>query len=265
VEAANQGLEARVAERTKDLTQAKEAFQEHVLRLEVLTKELAQSNQELEQFAYIASHDLQEPLRMVASYTGLLARRYQDRLDAQANEFIAFAVDGTVRMQMLIHDLLEYSRVSRGARPVVPTDCETILQQVLRDLQPAVEESQAAVTHDPLPTVKVDPRQLAQVFQNLLSNAIKFRAQEPPRVHVGAERRNGAWVFSVRDNGMGIDPQYAERIFHIFQRLHTRTEYPGTGIGLAICHKIVERHGGTIWVESRHGHGATFFFTLPCA
>jgi PAS domain S-box-containing protein len=226
-------------------------------------QELARSNVELEQFAYVASHDLQEPLRMVSSYTQLLARRYKGKLGSDAEEFITYAVDGATRMQRLIQDLLAYSRVGTKGREFVPADCEVLLDRVLGDLKVAIEESGAMVTHDPLPIVRADETQIAQLMQNLIGNAIKFRNQEPPLVHVSSKRNGKAWIFSIRDNGIGIDPQYAERIFVIFQRLHKREEYPGTGIGLAVCKKIVERHGGRIWVESNSEKGATFYFTLP--
>jgi PAS domain S-box-containing protein len=233
-------------------------------RLRAAAAELARSNAELEQFAYVASHDLQEPLRMVASYTQLLARRYQGRLDADADEFIAFAVDGARRMQELINDLLTYSRVGTRALQLETVDSNHLVDQVVGDLAPAIRESKAEVTRDDLPVLQGDPTQLRQLFQNLIANGIKFqRPDEAPRVHVSATREQGAWTFSVSDNGIGIEPQYKERIFALFQRLHTRADYPGTGIGLAICKKIVERHGGQIRVESAPGHGTIFQFTLP--
>ncbi len=227
------------------------------------TEELARSNAELEQFAYVVSHDLQEPLRMVASYVQLLEARYKDRLDSDAHDFIAFAVDGATRMKQMIGDLLAYSRVGRQGKEFVPVACEAVLVQACADLEAAIAEAAAEVSHDPLPTVLGNAGQLTHLFQNLIGNAIKFRGQEPPRIHVSVERNGQEWVFSVRDNGIGLDPQFADRIFLVFQRLHRHQDYPGTGIGLAIARKIVEHHGGRIWVESEPGKGATFHFTVP--
>ena len=240
----------------RDLVSARQALEDTVA-------ELKRSNADLQQFAYVASHDLQEPLRMVSSYTQLLARRYRGKLDSDADEFIGYAVDGANRMQTLIKDLLAYSRVTAQGKVFERVDCNGLLEEVLSNLRVADEQNRAVVTHDPLPTVMADRGQLGQLFQNLIGNAIKFRGEEPPQIHVSAEQRTGEWLFSVRDNGIGVGPQYAERIFIIFQRLHNREEYPGTGIGLAICKKIVERHGGRIWVVSHTGQGATFHFTLP--
>jgi len=226
------------------------------------TAELQRSNEELQQFARIVSHDLNEPLRTMANYVQILAKRYQGKLDADADEYITFTVEGAQRMQALIQDLLAYTYVSGKAREFTAVDCEALLQSTLGDLRIASEESGAAVTHDPLPTVRGDARQLGIVFQNLIGNALKFCDTAPPRIHIAARQDGRQWIFSVRDNGIGIDPRQAERIFQVFQRLHTRSEYVGTGIGLAICKKIVERHGGRIWVESAPGQGATF--SSPC-
>jgi PAS domain S-box-containing protein len=226
--------------------------------------ELTRSNEELQQFAYVASHDLQEPLRAVAGYVHLIETRFADQFDDKGRQHIAGAVQGAVRMHKLITDLLELSRVGTRTRTLEPTDLNAVLAQVLHSLDAAIGETGARITVDPLPTLRADASQLAQLFQNLLGNALKFRGAEPLAIHVGAQRQNdGQWRFGVRDNGIGIDPQYFERIFLIFQRLHTRKEYAGTGIGLAICKKIVERHGGRIWVESQPGRGSIFYFTLP--
>jgi PAS domain S-box-containing protein len=243
----------------RDITDRKKAGEALARR----TEELARSNAELEQFASVASHDLQEPLRTVANFAQLLQERYKGRLDAKADEFIDFMVDGATRMQELINDLLAYARVGSRGREFAPADCGVVLEQALQNLQVAVDESGAQVTHDSLPIVECDRAQITQLFQNLVGNSIKFRSAQPPRIHVGVERRPSEWVFSVKDNGIGIDPQYADRVFEIFQRLHTRSEYPGRGVGLAIAKKIVERRGGRIWVESKLHQGATFFFTLP--
>jgi len=270
-------LEERVQERTAELAAANRALQVEIgermraeRQLQVHATELERSNRELQQFAYVASHDLQEPLRMVTSCVQLLERRYGNRIEADADEFIGFIVEGAARMQQLIQGLLAFSRVGTQGKPFEPVDCQEIMDQVLDNLRFAIEDSRATVSHDPLPTVIADSIQLVQLFQNLISNAIKFRGAQPPTIHIGAKRQgdetNGKdphWLFSVEDDGIGLDLKYSERVFLIFQRLHTRDEYPGTGIGLSICKRIVERHGGNIWVESQLGAGATFFFTIP--
>ncbi len=243
----------------RDITTRKKADAHLLLKME----ELYRSNEELGQFAYIASHDLQEPLRMVASYTQLLSKRYKGKLDADADEFIAFAVDGASRMSRLIQDLLTYSRVETRGRDLLVTSSEKALQKALVNLRGAIEESGAQVTHDYLPNVRADEMQLIQLFQNLVGNAIKYQRPGIPKVHISATRNGGKkWMFSVQDNGLGIDSQYFEKIFGMFQRLHKREEFAGTGIGLAICKKIVKRHGSSISVESQLGQGSTFCFAL---
>ncbi len=244
---------------SRDITDRKRAEEELAQR----AADLARSNAELEQFAYVASHDLQEPLRMVSSYVQLLQRRYSGKLDADADEFIGYAVDGAMRMQRLINDLLLFSRVGTRGKPFTPIACDAALDAALTNLQIALEESHAVITREPLPTLLADEGQIVQLLQNLIGNAIKFHGAAVPQVHIAATRTDALWTFAVRDNGIGIDPQFGERIFILFQRLHSRSEYPGTGIGLAICKKIVERHGGRIWVESALNQGTTFYFTLP--
>lgn len=228
------------------------------------TEELRRSNEELEEFAYVASHDMQEPLRTVSSYVQLLERRYADKLDSDARDFIAFAADGAARMQAMISDLSAYSRIGRREREFLPTDFEKALSEALANLESAIMESNAEVTIGPLPVIVADSSQITVLFQNLVGNAIKFRQEGvTPRVHVSAEKQGEKWVFSVSDNGIGIDPKNFDRIFVIFQQLHPPDTYPGTGIGLAICKRIVERHGGSIWVESDPGKGTTFYFAIP--
>ncbi len=241
-----------------DITQRKE----HEAALAQKTEELARSNFELQQFANVVSHDLQEPLRMVASYIQLLGKRYKGKLDQDADEFIEYAVDGANRMQRLIRDLLNYSRVGSENKPFEETDCELILQQVVNNLSASIQECHANITHDALPCVQAHPTLLTQVFQNLIGNALKFVGSSNPKIHLGAKPLSDGWEFSVSDNGIGIPPDQLDRIFLIFQRLHSRVEYPGTGIGLAICKRIVEKHGGNIWVESEQGKGSTFYFTI---
>jgi light-regulated signal transduction histidine kinase (bacteriophytochrome) len=244
--------------------------------LEKAALELARSNKELEQFAYVASHDLQEPLRMITSYTQLIAKRYQGQLDTDAKEFMQFAVDGALRMQKLIQGLLLYSRVGTRGKPFEATSCQECLAGALANLKMAIEETSAVIQlpAEPLPHLMGDAVQLTQLFQNLVANSLKFRNVAPPVIQLTAERqtrRDAAtlnvppyeWVFHIHDNGIGIEPQYFDRIFVIFQRLHAQDQYPGTGIGLAICRKIVERHGGRIWLDSKPGAGTTFHFTMP--
>ncbi len=243
----------------RDITERKKA--EDILKLKL--EELRQTNEELEQFAYVSSHDLQEPLRMISSYLQLLQRRYQGKLDEKADKYIYYAVDGAARMQVLINDLLEFSRVTTRAGETTPADCEFVLNQVLSNLDLYIKENRATVSYGHLPEVMADNTQLAQVFQNIIINGIKFHSEEAPQICISAEKTEKELVFSVQDNGIGIDPQYSEKIFEVFKRLHNKEAYPGTGIGLAVCKKIVERHGGRIWVESELGKGSTFYFTLP--
>ncbi|WP_049927712.1 sensor histidine kinase [Halopiger goleimassiliensis] len=242
-----------------DVTELRRTQQE----LERSVERLEGSNERLEQFAYAVSHDLQEPLRMVSSYLGLLEDRYEDELDEDAEEFIAFAVDGADRMRAMIDHLLEYSRVTTRGSPLEPTDAEAVLEDVLTDLRPRIDETDATVTYEDLPTVTADADQLAQVFRNLVSNALKYSGDDPPQVHVGVERTSDGWQFAVADQGIGIDPDQRERIFEVFETVHTAEEGSESGIGLALCRRIVERHGGEIWVESEPGEGATFYFTIP--
>ncbi|MEZ4594090.1 MAG: ATP-binding protein [Chloroflexota bacterium] len=227
------------------------------------TRSLEASNEELAQFAYAASHDLQEPLRMITAYLQLLASKHKGTLDEESNEFIAYALDGASRMRQLITDLLAYSRVGQQNQNFTQVNLEKILEQVCLNLEVQVKESQVAITHDPLPTVLADKTQMLQLLQNLISNAIKFKSSSNPKIHLSAEKENGRWLIKVSDNGIGIDPKFSQKIFTIFQRLHTRDEYPGTGIGLAMCKKIIQKHGGEIWVESALGAGATFIVSLP--
>jgi PAS domain S-box-containing protein len=259
VVADDEGRPSRMLGVAQDITDVRRAERELAAR----ARDLERSNADLEQFAYVASHDLQEPLRMVASYVQLLSRRYRGKLDKDADEFIAFAVDGATRMQNLIRDLLTYSRVTRLAGPMEIVDTGQALLASLVNLKVAVEESGAHIAYDSLPPVRGDATALIALFQNLVGNAVKFRAGRTPEVRIDAARRADEWIFSVKDNGIGFDPQYAERVFVIFQRLNTRDKYEGTGIGLAICKKIVERHGGRIWVETKPGEGSTFFFSIP--
>ena len=227
------------------------------------SEELSRSNRELEQFAYVASHDLQEPLRMVSSYVALLGRRYDGQLDDRADKYIHFAVDGANRMQRLIHDLLAYSRVGTRGGELTPTDTASVLRETLSNLEVAIVESEAEVVYSDLPSVMGDPSQLRQLFQNIVGNALKFRSESRPRVELEASRDGDQWTFSIRDNGVGFDQRYAERVFGVFKRLHRNADIPGTGIGLAICQRIIERHGGRIWAESKLGEGSCFYFTLP--
>jgi light-regulated signal transduction histidine kinase (bacteriophytochrome) len=256
------GIFVTIALIVSSLRRARLRLEATVKDLKRSTEELARSNHDLEQFAYVASHDLQEPLRTVSGFVELLRLKHKAGLDEEADKFINFAVDGTKRMQALIADLLAYARVGTKAKPFEPIDCQELLADVEERLAVAVQESQAAITHEALPTVLGDATQLGLLLQNLIGNAIKFRGREKPLVRVSARREGPFWEFSVADNGIGIEPQHFDRIFEIFQRLHDRSCYPGTGIGLAIAKKVVERHGGKIWVKSEPGKGTTFCFTL---
>jgi len=245
----------------RDVTQARQAERELLHR----TEDLARSNRDLEQFAYVASHDLQEPLRMVINYTQLLQRRYSDKLDDDAKDFMGFAVEGARRMQTLITELLAYSRVETKGQPFESANLDAALDEALRNLRVAIEDAGAVITHDEMPVAFCDQAQIRQVFQNLIGNAVKFHGNEPPRIHVGVRREADVWVISVKDNGIGIESEYFEEVFRIYRRLQSREAYPGTGMGLAICKRIIERHGQHLWVESAPGLGTTFFFTLQAA
>jgi PAS domain S-box-containing protein len=243
----------------QDITERKQA--ENVLRRTL--SDLSRSNADLQQFAYVASHDLQEPLRNVAACLQILEKKYKRQLGEDADRYIRFAVDGAIRMKALIQDLLMYSRVATGERISESIACTKILDRTLENLRSTIIETGAAITHDPLPTIAADPTQLVQVFQNLIANAIKFCGKKQPQIHVSAIRNAHEWVFSIRDNGIGIASRHVDKIFVIFQRLHKRSEYDGTGMGLAIVKKIIERHGGKVWVDSEVGEGSTFYFTIP--
>ncbi|MFX1551583.1 MAG: ATP-binding protein [Promethearchaeota archaeon] len=239
---------------------------EHISKREIefneIMEDLKRSNEDLQQFAYVASHDLQEPLRAIVSFSQLFEEKYKDKVDKNGAEFIHFVTDGAKKMNTLIKDLLSYSRITTHAQPSKLTNLEKILKEAIFNLQEAIKESSAVITHDKMPILKVDKTQFIQLFQNLLSNAIKFRRQEPPKIHVGVKQINDEWLFSVKDNGIGIESKFFDKLFNIFYRLHTKEEYPGTGIGLPICKKIVQRYGGKIWVESEFGKGSTFYFTI---
>jgi signal transduction histidine kinase len=263
IRALNAELEERVRQRTAELEASNRDLQQEIAVRRQIAAELTRSNRELEQFAYVASHDLKEPLRKIRLFLELLEQRCRGRLDDKAGQYLGYALDGAARLQTLVQDLLTYARVGNRGKPLEPTDCTPVFDQALANLEAAVRESGAVVTRAGLPTVRGDGAELVRLFQNLLGNAIKFRKGEAPVIAVQAERQGGAWRFAVRDNGIGIRPEHAERIFAPFQRLHSEREYPGTGIGLAVCKKIVERHGGCIWVESEPGNGSCFYFTLP--
>ena len=263
LEQKNAELQQEVAERMRAEADVRRLNAELERRVEERTRELSRMNDELRQFAYVASHDLQEPLRTVASYAQLLARRYRGKLDQDADEFIAYMVSGVTRMHTLLNDMLAYSRVTESRdRPLAPANLNAVVQSALMNLDLTISENHAAVHVDPLPTLHGDEIQLTQVFQNLIGNAIKYKSEEPPQISITAEEGQDEWTICISDNGIGVDPQYSERIFGIFKRLHGR-ELPGTGMGLAICKRIVERHNGRIWVEPGNGTGSRFCFTLP--
>jgi signal transduction histidine kinase len=263
LEQKNAELEKQILERVNAEEDVRRLNAELERRVDERTRELTRSNDELRQFAYVASHDLQEPLRTVASYAQLLAKRYRGKIDVDADEFIRYMVEGVTRMHTLLNDMLAYSRVTETKDKVLlPANMDSVLNTAVLNLAATIKETSAEITQDPLPTVPGDEIQLTQVFQNLIGNAIKYRSSQTPKIHVSAEQNTDSWIFSVQDNGIGIDPQYSERIFGIFKRLHGR-ELPGTGMGLAICKRIIERHRGRIWVESQAGKGSTFRFTLP--
>jgi light-regulated signal transduction histidine kinase (bacteriophytochrome) len=258
-ETANSKLELEITERKR----IEEELQRNCELIERNTRELKRSNAELEQFASVASHDLREPLRVISGYLRLLSRRYKGKLDRSADEFIEFAVDGSARMQNIINDLLAFSRLGSREKTFAPVNCVEVLQLTRRHLSTAIEESGAVITHDPLPTVTADASQLGQLFMNLVGNSIKYRGDEIPSIHVSTKESDEEWLFLLTDNGIGFDMQHSEKVFEMFKRLHGVDKYSGTGIGLAICKKVVENHNGRIWVESQPGAGSTFFFTIP--
>jgi signal transduction histidine kinase len=259
----NNQLEQKVEERTAELSLANQKLIEEIAQRQKIENELIRANEDLEQFAYIASHDLQEPLRMVSNYTQLLGLRYKDKLDNDANDFIEFAREGVKRMQMLIEDILSFSRIGRVNNHVKPVNLNEVLGQVLENLKLAISEGNINIIAGQLPTIETDRTQIFQLFQNLIGNAVKYRSDLSPSIHISAEKKEGEWSFSVEDNGIGVESQYFERIFMMFQRLHTKEKYPGTGMGLAICKKIVNHYGGRIWLNSQEGKGSIFYFTLP--
>lgn len=240
-----------------------EQISKRELELNNIIEDLKRSNEDLQQFAYVASHDLQEPLRAIISFSQLLEEKYYNKLDANGKEFISFITEGAKNMNILIKDLLAYSRITTHAQAPRLHNLEDILKDALYNLQEAIKESDAEITYDEMPTLKVDRTQFLQLFQNFISNAIKFRRNIPPKIHIGVREGNVAWLFSIKDNGIGIESKYFDRLYNIFYRLHTKEEYPGTGIGLPICKKIIQRYGGKIWVESEVGKGTTFYFTIP--